>query len=344
MALTTGERSLHKTQVGLETTHGTAVAATAMLNGLSSGIGDLDRAPANPNEDYGVLAMNQPSRGYYGVRRATMPWRGDVRFEDLMYPLAAGTAGGVTPTLVATGVYLWTYTADNASDSLSSFTIEEGDNIQAWKMPYSLVESLKLSFGSLSAPGNTPWQQDVTWIGQDKVAVTFAAVSSLASAETAMGHLTTIAVGSTATAFAALAALQGIVSCEVDLPSGVTTRKWGDSALDTFSFHGRGKIAPQLKWRMYQSAATTSPLMTTGFLAAGSPMGESRVQIKTTGSIINTTYAKTLTINARIRWQAVKVAEDADATIYDVTGDCVYDSTLGGIYQVLVQNAVATLP
>lgn len=334
MALTQGERSLHLTQIGKEVTHGTAVAATAVLNMESAGILNLDRQGSSPQEDYSSLVANQPGRGSYGVRAATLQQRGVVRFEDYLQFLFSGVEGGITPTGV--GPYVWAFTRDATGDTLQSRTIEEGDNIQAYKMSYGLITQHKVSFSELTAPGHSEWQLEADWLGQDKVATTFTgSVASIVGAETAMGHLTQLMWGDTATAFASLTEQVGILAADITIPSGVVARKQGGTT-DTFDTHGRQATKVNGNLTLYQTAGTKTALFDV-FTAAGSVMTEKRARIKVSGS-----GTKVITWDMRLRLHAVPVAESNGATIYRAEFESVYDSTLASDLVVTVTNSVAT--
>lgn len=300
MSLLSGERSLHLTQVGKETTHGTPVACTAILPGFSTGISELDRSPSKVNEDWGELAMNEPNRGYYGARLAKLPFRGDLTYEGFMYHARSGIEGGVSPTTISTGIYQYEYLADLTSDTLDSQTIKEGDNLTAYQLSYGLVESYRLSFNTLTAPGNAPWQIDVNYIGQDKVPASFDAGAVAPSYwETAMGHLTRCYLGPVATDWASLSEQVGLLAIDQTIPTGVTPRIYG-AANDTFQFHGRQKVDPTGNWTFFATAATLSALFSPFQVNSGGPvMAELRARIQARGSNISgTNDVQTLTPSA----------------------------------------------
>ena len=345
MALTQGERSLHIIQQGAESTHGTAVPATQRMAGFSTGIANLNRAPSKVNEDYGHLAMNEPGRGYFGVRLARIPFRSDLKFEEVIRWLQAGIEGGVTPTTVATGVYSWPFTMDLSTDSLTSLTIEEGDNIQAYQLAYGLVESYRVFYNALAAPGNSPWQIEVNLIGQDMVPISFTpSITVVAAAETAMGHLTRAYQGSTSTAFGSLTEEVGLLAADITIPTGVTPRAYG-STFDTFRTHGRAKSDPTGTLRWYQTTTTKTDLYDPWrTFTGGSPvMAEGRMRIQAQGGLIDLTNHKLWQMDFRYRFTEVPHAEDANgATVYDAKVELVDDGTLASALLITVQNGIAT--
>lgn len=332
MTLLTGERAFHLAQLGFEVTPGTGVDPDTLLRGESGAIIDLDRSPAEPQEDHGGLARHQPGRGSYGVKLATMPFRQVVRFEDLDLLLRPGFAGGVS----ASGIdpYTRLFEADYDADTLEPVTIEEGDNIQAYRMTYGLVRDYRFRFNELAAPGNAPWMVEATFIGQDKTAVTLAAgATAVAAPETAYGHLTTIALGSTATAFASLSAEAGLLAADIAIPTGVTPRKWGGST-DTFDAHGRQVREPTGTLTVLQKANMKTALFD-GYVVGGATMGEKRCRIECSGS-----NSKKFIIDGRLRYKAVPVQESNGATLYAASVEFVYDSTLGTDVAITTVNHV----
>ncbi len=343
MALTTGERSLHKVTVASEMTHGTRVDPTAYLNMESNGIIDLDRAYAAPQEDYGKFSDTQPNRGTYGVRLARMPLRGVVRFEDLQEFLAPSLAGGVTPATVSTGVYSWVYAADDTSDTLTSKTVQEGDNIQAYEMTYGLIDRLRLSYNALAAPGNSPWMLEADFIGQDKKATSFSGTpATVNNAETAMGHLTTCAIGATGTSYAGLSNTVGLLAFDVTVQVGVIPRVYGAASNDAFQVHGRG-IRSAVWTAMFLEMAGTKSALWDIFQVAGPQPTDQRMRVACTGTAIAGGFNKQMYIDGRIEFTAVPVAEQNGGTVYNATGRYIDDSTLSSNIEVTVQNGIATL-
>jgi hypothetical protein len=342
MALTTGERSLHKAAIGVEGTHGTAVPPTTYLNMESSAIVDLDRAYAAPQEDYGQISDTQPNRGTYGVKLARMPVRGVVRYEDIMRIFLAGLCGGITPTLVATGVYLWVFNADNTGDTLNSYTVEEGDNLQAFRMTYALVDRIRLSFNALAAPGNSPWTIEADFIGQDKIAASFTGTpSAIASAETAMGHLSTASFGSVSTAFASLSNLVGLLAFDITINVGVIPRVYGKVTGDTFDVHGRGVRPVTFTGTFLEMAGTETAIYDT-FHVAGAAPTEQRMRVATGGTALDGSHNKQMYIDGRIRYTAAPVQEQNGASVFAASGVYVADSTLASNIGISVQNGIAT--
>ena len=345
MAILTGERVFGKTQEGVESTPGTPVATTAMLNMETGSIPELDRAEGAPQEDYGTISDRQTGRAYYGVRLMKVPAKGVVRFEDIMRYLEPGLAGGVSPSVPEAGSYLWTYTADDTTDTVKSRTLKFGDQINVYSSAYCLAEKIHLYYDALATGSNAPWKIDVDYFGQDLAGgASFDVVTAVSGAESPMGHLTRIYFGSTSTVFNSLSEVTGsLVKFDMTIDTGIVTRKWG-GATDTFSAHGRTNRKIEFTATVFATAAGYtayySPWQNTALITAL----EKRMRIQAVGSIIGaTTKYRTLTIDGRIQAKLVKLADHNGGAIFEISGSYTDDATLASNIQIAVQNGVAAL-
>lgn len=335
MTLLTGERSLHVTQIGHEATFGTAVLATAQLNGQAGNIVDLDRAPDDLLEDYGGLAGNRPGRGSFGVRGAKMPFNGAVRFEDIQQHLQAALAGGITPVGTHTAaVQTWTFPMDELAHTLISQTVEDGDNLVAYRMPGSLITDLKLAFSNLGAPQASGWQLTENWMGLDKVVINaLSAAASPTSAETVMGHLTRAYLGPVGTAFASLSELVGLHGMEVMIPTGVVPRKWGGSD-DRYNTVGRQNVKPTGNFTFYELAGTKTDIFDL-YQTLGPVVQEKRLRIVGRGSLLyGTNEVQTATITGSPTGGTFTLSFGSDETV-----DIAFDASAA-----VVQQALRNLP
>lgn len=327
----------NKMQIGRQAALGTPVAATILFPVDSGVVIDLDRAYLSPNEDYGGRSRHRPDRGTYGVRGAQLSFNADARFEDIIDLLEMGLAGGVTPS--GAGPYTWAYAADELTHTLRPYTIEVGDETQEWETSDALVDTLDIGYDALSAPGNTPWRVAATILGGDRLASTFTGgLSARAGLETAEGHLTTLAEGTTATAFASLTALTGsLVSYRFRLNNNLVRRVYG-GATDVFTawgFSDRREVSVEA---MVKMTATTKTNIHDIFNAAGALAQERRWRILATGS-----GTKTLTIDQRVRFEAVPIGERDGEHVYNATAHTVYDSTNASDLKITVVNSISAI-
>jgi len=269
----------------------TAHAAKSLFPADAGVVIDEDRSPLNPDEDYGMNAVAQPSRGSYGVRGSTIALTGSVNAENFMEILNMHAAGVNTPTGGA-GAYIWTYNWDLTTDTKLRYTVEGGsvDTVQdQWRAVGCLVDTLDWGFDALSAPGNAPWKFDATIEGlyREYAALT-AGQTAPNPLETFEGHMTRLYEGPVGTAFDSLAELSGtLVSCKFSSALSLARRKYGGTT-DYASAWGQSarkaiNVTAELKIN-----ANTKADVSDVYETAGSLMTERRWRIRTAGSRLTT--------------------------------------------------------
>ncbi len=149
-----GQKAFRKIQIGVESTHGTAVAATEVMLGTLS-VKPSDQVWHKPEQDRGVLAMNVETP-FEVSKEIELDFEGEL-YDSLLVLLASiGIRGNVTPTQPddsgEPNHYLWlfepTLTSPNTPDAtngIETFTVEYGDNIQAYEVEYLFLTSLEIS-------------------------------------------------------------------------------------------------------------------------------------------------------------------------------------------------------
>lgn len=163
-----GNVAFRKIQLGEEGTEGSPVAATAILlagEGATAGlslenrISLIRRAPVSSLAAFG--------RQYLAQRAVGLRYDGDLTVEQVLYLLHMGVKGNVSPA--GTSPYVWTFDkALTAAPTLDSFTVEFGDDTQAYEANGVLAEALEFS----GAQGE-PWRMGGDLFGWKRVATTF---------------------------------------------------------------------------------------------------------------------------------------------------------------------------
>lgn len=145
--MTEGIVSLRKTQIGPESTAGTAVAATSVQRLLSNGAKD-DRTVEFINEHIGYLP--QVNRTAIPKLAASIAFDDSpLTFEQAMYPFSAGIQTVAATADGAGSGFIWAYSfPTTAVNTIKTYTIEHGDNIQAREMEYSFCESFTITFNA----------------------------------------------------------------------------------------------------------------------------------------------------------------------------------------------------
>ena len=334
------EAVFHSTQIGVETTFGTSVAATTVLPlDAGSGYAVLDRAPEIPDEDYGRAVRNaQSGRGSTGVRLVTGSMAAPACFESGLGQLLNMCLGVDVPTGGPT--YIHTHTGISTSDTLKNYTIEINNDLQDFEIPSVTITRLTLGFDRLSSPGNAMWRWSADFQGVDLVkAAATGALSAPATLETMEGHLTILSEGSIATAYGSLAALTASLErYELSIENPRPPRVTGSATTDVASSWGLGKrlvtVSEDLKF-----TSTTVTNVFDMFNVAGSVPTERRQRIAIDGSGVNAA-----TIDHQLEYKNVNIEESDGEIIVSVDAEAVYNSTLASDLVLILTNTVSVWP
>ena len=141
-----GERIFSKYQYGIEAAnaHGVIVAATKVLVGADQKPIPDDFKPVFPEDNLGIrIRSSRRAKTTLLVEDSISVPR--MYFQGLPFFLSCGLKGAVSPN-TTNGVSTWAFTpALNAVNSPDTFTLEAGDDTQAYVMEYGMFKSLKLT-------------------------------------------------------------------------------------------------------------------------------------------------------------------------------------------------------
>jgi len=149
-----GLKAFRRIQAGLESTPGTAVAATEILYGTLTTF-ESGEVLYQPDEDRNSLAKHMGDDLFVG-KEAKLVWTGDLNFRHIIWALAMSLCGNITPTqpdaVNEPNAYLWTFTpaltaanTPDQTDGIDTFTIEYGDDVQAYEAEYCFATRLQIS-------------------------------------------------------------------------------------------------------------------------------------------------------------------------------------------------------
>lgn len=135
-----------RVQIGVETTPGTAVAATKNLLALSIGL--------NVAEDIHTFqpkGAKYPTVVYNGREWADCDVAGDATYSELQYPMSSALCTPVVSQLMdsatPTGAYKWVYDPLTfGADTVKTFTVEQGDAVRAHRASNMIVTAFGLRF------------------------------------------------------------------------------------------------------------------------------------------------------------------------------------------------------
>ena len=171
-----GSRALRKLQLGDESSAGTPVAASTIWRGMGV-IHDI-REVNFPEEDVGILGGTD--RSYIGRYWTELSMDSvEATFEQLPYLFEAGVAEE-TPTQDGAGTdYIYNYLAPTTSqNTITTYTIEGGDDQQAEEFDYAFVKQI-----NLSGEGQGALMMSADWVGRETTNTTFTGALSIPSVE-----------------------------------------------------------------------------------------------------------------------------------------------------------------
>ena len=327
-------------QLGVETTYGTAVAATTILPvDEGSGEFELNRATRFPEEDFGTQVAFLSSRGSHGVRIGTGSVSADARFEDLGHFLQM-MIGAAAYT--GAGPYTQTYTAGTTTDTTKSYTVEVTNDVETFIATGVKATSLELSYDAIAAGENTPWKVSADLQANNVTTGTATAALTIPSTlETIEGHLTQLYQGTTATAFGSLGELAAhLVQYSLRIEQEKPLRPYG-STVDYATEVGLRKR--RSTWNaLVKLSATSMADIYDIFDDPGGDVTERRWRIKASGS-----GTKSLTIDHRVAF--MNVVRDPNGRdgeyLLSIEGNATYDATQATDIVIAIAGvANATLP
>ena len=234
--------ALEMVQYGVETTRGTAVAATKKILGKVKFA--LDQKVTVPSDDIGLKVSGY--RGILGGKLVTNILeieRGYFQALPLLFSLLL--KGGVTPTEVTAsqGDYLWDFTPSYvASNTPKTITLEAGDSIQGFENEYVMGEKLKISGSVPQDGGDAAVSLSLDFFGRQNTKAAFTSAIALPIVNELSGYLARLYVDATWAAVGTTEKTAILRAFDIEIIGGNYPQFHGGQAL-TFDSFGEGKIA-----------------------------------------------------------------------------------------------------
>lgn len=240
-----GNRYFSKVQVGKETVHGTAVAATKILLGKVPQIKN-DRKPVFPDENVGIRARAVRSVIHQYLYSNTLSTEHGY-FQQLPWIFGGGLKGGVTPSEVtpAQGDYLWNQTpslVSGVSNAQDSFTVELGDDTQAFKAEYAMIERIRISGQVAQGMDASPVNVETDFFSRQLTPGSFTAALSLPVAEPMNAKLARFYLDTAWSGIGGTEKTDILRAFDIEILTGVHP-KFSGSGNKYFNNHGEGLIS-----------------------------------------------------------------------------------------------------
>lgn len=330
-----GTRALRSIRLGLETTAGTAVAATTYWRG--SGTLEDQREIIFPEEDISFLMRSD--RSYAAKLGAAINLDAiPATFEQLPYLLTSGIKALTTGAADSTGsgkVYAYTIPTSTAN-SISTFTIEGGDDTAQEEMEYAFCESFTLEGNAGEA-----LMMSANMIGRQVSTSAWTTTATLPTVEEIMVSSATFAIdtaGGTAGTTLVSSTLKGI---NLSVTTGWKPQWTADGAL-YFGTVAVGIPEITLEATMLYNASAVSEV------AAWRAQTARLIQLKFAGTALTTAgnyTTKTLKVVLVGKWAKFgKIDEDDGVDVISGTFNARYNSTAAQAGAFTVVNNLTSLP
>ncbi|MPZ13981.1 MAG: hypothetical protein GEU73_06090 [Chloroflexi bacterium] len=325
--------ALRRIQLGRETVPGTAVAATIKAMGFQLGMSLHDRVITQPEDHHGSLAAAH--RHYTQSQEWTDELSGNPTFEDILYPLAMAIRGNVTPTtpVGATAARLWTFTPDLVTPNTpDTFTLEFGDNAQAYEVEHVFATSLELS----AALGD-PWEISAELIGRQVTPTTFTPALPDRDVRTPVCPLTRLYVDDGGGTIGTTQIMTTLLDWTWSLPEHFNAKRYQDGTL-YFTSHGELPMAPELTLTCEHNAQIVA--------LRGKYVDGIRqlVRIQATGEEVEAGFPRLVTIDGSYLITEFSGFDEADGrTTVELTLRGEYDPDYAKLFEVSAQSGVNSL-
>lgn len=325
--------ALQTAQVGLESTRGTLVAASSILDMDSAGI-EINRDPNMIRiRNSGSLASSHRSYPGRDTVEITVSgtWSYDWApwwFNLFLGPLAAGTGAGANKT--------WTFgstVVSDVADNLKSASFEIG-GVDTWPGEYKIAGCVGQKL-SLSIKQDAPWTYSATLIGQTvTVASKTGSLARVSGIKDVLGTGTK-AYFDTASSFGTTARVGTVISADIDISLGTSARYTLDATRNAYRMAVTGP-------RDIKAKIVTEYAAQTDYTAAHAGTAQ-RLRIEGVGDTLGTgTYKCTIDIPGT--WEGPTFGDDSGVITQELNLAAQYDTTPAADINAAVVNASATLP
>lgn len=328
--MATGLQAFARGQIGKEVTPGTAVAATRVLLYETLEISGDYMEFAEPVEERNSLALVHRSTPIHQAP-ITLALDGELLFQDIVLWLGGAVIAGPTPTQPDPAVDLYTFTPNyTAVNSPTSYTIEAGDNEQEIEVPYTIVESIELSFAADEAA-----RCKVNMLGQRRVDSTFTGALSAPTVETAKGALVEMYVDPAWSGIGSTQVFDGeLVEGNIKIMSGLQFVKRSDGTLYVTK-------AVENKRRLIEAEFTVEhDAVSKAYHALYEANTKRFIEMRFVGSEIATSFDHFLKVQWGGPFRSFEYDNDGGVRTVKIRSVSEYDATGAAEAKFLVQNAL----
>lgn len=323
--------------LGKETTSGTPVATTRELYPDGTGFFTPEIMQSFHEGANRGLRTNITHATKTGVG-AQIPFRTapDVgaSYDDLILAFTNLVASGGTAT-GGSADKTWTFTSvQGAVYTPNTFTIEVGDDAQAWEVEYCFATGF-----SLSSDGTELTQMSIDWVGRQSTKTTATSVSGN-NAVKIPAKTWTLQHASAQSGLAAAGTADNLAGWTLTVDTGLRPRRTQKGQYYFTDLVASGNLSGTLEFDIHGDSSAVSEYWDK---AAAQTLTFAR--LKNTGpSLGSSNYSAQIDVGLLYEVPEPIAAEDEGVNIWRVRGRIAYDSTWTNSLVATVVNSLATLP
>jgi len=295
-----GVEVLKFNQYGLESVHGTHVAADTKL-GVTMGLPSSDREQVIPQMELGVRMANYLDAAYCKRVLAdgiSLECNAGAYFEILPLIFSLGLRGGISPSAGGSGDYTWEFAVNQTGTvDVDTATFECSDDVQAYEVGHVFAKTINMS--GVSDEGDVTLRSDLCG---DKVTQTTATGAiSLPTVNMMVGKKSRVYVDSSWANLGNTELANGLVSWELNIDTGVHEKLWGSAQME-LDDHQQGFVGGSLVMTFERNSALASEEL--NYRPTSTYSGTTRfVRLVNTGPLIGGGAYHTLTVDMAGQWQ-----------------------------------------
>lgn len=333
-----GIKAARRLQLGIESSAGTAVAATVLWRGAGM-LEDQKEPVVVENENVGLIA---PSDRIYIPKDAAALEMDEIEanFEQLPYLLACGIKDVVTGSADGIGsgkIYAYPFHTSAASlNGIKTATIEGGDNELVEEMEYSFIQKLKIS----GKPGEA-LKVGATWVGRQLTATSFTGAIAVPSVEDILFQKGKLYIDNSGGTIGTTQKANVFLGFDLDIDTGWKPIWTGDGNL-YFSFIKA--TTPKIEAKITFEMDAISVAERTNWRNKVARLIRLQFQGAALGTPGTTYSYKTLNIDLYGKWTKFDKVDEIDGNdVVTGTFRCLYNATAAKLCDLLVVNEVAAL-
>lgn len=332
-----GSRYFSKMQYGKETTRGTAVAATKIFLGKMFDV-KSDRQPVFPTENVGINTDAVRGEIYQYLYSNTLSTEYGY-FQELPLLFGCGLKGGVTATeqTASQADYLWTFTPSlTAANSPDAFTLEYGDDVQAWRSEYCMFERIRISGKIAQGMDASPVAVEADFFGRQISTNSFTGSLSLPTATAMNAKLARFYLDTSWAGIGGTEKTNTLREFDIEIVTGVHPTFSG-SGNQYFNQHQEGLITAKAQF-VFEGNSNANTVMTNHLAKTFQA-----VRLTVNGPQIGSGQVHSLKIDIGGYWESVSPlsSEDRNDNLTAATLRGFYDSTGAKMLQVAVSTNVS---